>query len=85
MAKTFAGTVHLSSENQAVNETHEIVSAHYSVALSIFTDTILTQAMGDCFLGSEGSLEYVSTMFVGRELDKELYNLARLVSEKQVV
>lgn len=43
--KSLASTAHLSNEDQAVNDVHDILKAYYKVALRRFTDNVVIQVV----------------------------------------
>ena len=74
--KSLASTAHLSNEDQAVNDIHDILKAYYKVALKRFTDNIVIQVVERCYLGPEGPAKSISAEYIGGLSDTDLANLA---------
>ena len=55
------GTVHLSNEDQAVNDIHDILKAYYKTALKRFQDQVLKAVVERHLLGIEGTVGYLNT------------------------
>jgi hypothetical protein len=50
-------SVHLSNEDQAVNDIHDTLKAYYKVAMKRFTDNVVAQITERVLLGLEGSVK----------------------------
>jgi hypothetical protein len=68
--------VHLSNEDQAVNDIHDNLKAYYKVALKRFTDNIVLQITERLLLGAEGPVRILSPEMIGDLQDSELMDLA---------
>lgn len=75
-AKEIAAAVHLSNEDQAVHDIHDILKAYYKVALKRFTDNVVIQCVERCFAGAEGPLRYISPGLIGELTDDDLEYIA---------
>jgi hypothetical protein len=64
-------SVHLSNEDQAVNDIHDILKAYYKVALKRFTDNVVLQVTERYLLGPSGPVKALSPELVG-DLDEEM-------------
>jgi hypothetical protein len=67
---------HLSNEDSAVYDIHDILSAYYKVAMKRFVDTVVLQVTERHYMGSNGPLKYFSPAYVGALSDEELRNVA---------
>ncbi|KAF4547271.1 Dynamin central region-containing protein 2 [Elsinoe fawcettii] len=67
---------HLSNEDQAVFDIHDILKAYYKVALKRFIDTVLLQVTERVYVGESGPLKFLSTEFVLSLDDQELDSIA---------
>jgi Dynamin central region len=74
--KDITNTTHLSNEDQAVYDIHDILKAYYKVALKRFTDTIVLQVVERHYLGNKGPVRYFSAEYVSSLTDKELTEIA---------
>ena len=74
--KALAGTAHLSNEDQAINDIHDILKAYYKVALKRFTDNIVMQVVERCYLSSKGPVKSISAEYIGGLSDTDLAHLA---------
>jgi hypothetical protein len=68
--------VHISNEDQAVNDIHDMLKAYYKLALKRFTDNIVIQVTERIILGSDGPVRILSPDFVGDLQDRDLEDLA---------
>jgi hypothetical protein len=69
-------SVHLSNEDQAVNDTHDTLKAYYKVALKRFTDNVVVQITERLLLGPEGPVKILSPEMIGDLQENELTVLA---------
>ena len=67
---------HLSNEDQAVNDIHDILKAYYKVALKRFMDNIVLQIVERHYLGPEGPVKAISPEYFGGLSDPKLADLA---------
>jgi hypothetical protein len=67
---------HLSNEDSAVYDIHDILSAYYKVAMKRFVDTVVLQVTERHYMGHSGPLKYFSPAYVGGLSDEELRNVA---------
>ena len=67
---------HLSNEEQAVNDIHDILKAYYKVALKRYMDNVLITVVERSFVGRNGPVKAFTPGFVGGLSDAELDNLA---------
>ena len=74
--KAVANKAHLSNEDQAVNDIHDILKAYYKVALKRFTDNIVIQVVERCYLSSTGPIKSISAEYIGGLPDTDLAHLA---------
>ena len=74
--KSLAETAHLSNEDKAVNDIHDILKAYYKVALKRFTDNVVIQVVERCYLSSKGPVKSMSAEYIGGFTDTDLNNLA---------
>jgi hypothetical protein len=74
--KKITRAAHLSNEDQAVNDIHDILKAYYRVALKRFTDNIVLQVVERCYLGTHGPVKSLSPEYVGSLEDADLSNIA---------
>lgn len=70
MARVLA-SVHLSNEDQAVNDIHDILKAYYKVAIKRFTDNVVLQVTERHFLGPGGPVKNLSPELIS-VLDDDL-------------
>jgi hypothetical protein len=68
--------VHLSNEDQAVNDIHDTLKAYYKVALKRFTDNVVLQITERLLLGPDGPVKILSPEMIGDLQDGELSDLA---------
>lgn len=66
---------HLSNDQSAVYDIHDVLKAYYKVALKQFVDNVVKQITERCYLGDDGPLRYFSPAYVGGLSDKELNEL----------
>lgn len=71
-----ARAAHLSNEEQAVNDIHDILKAYYNVAMKRFTDNVIVQVVERLYLGSDGPVKHISPELVGSLSDTELQDIA---------
>ena len=69
-------SVHLSNEDQAVNDIHDILKAYYKVAMKRFTDNVVLQVTERYILGPGGPVKAFSSDMIGDLQDNELEELA---------
>ncbi|KAK3045424.1 hypothetical protein LTR09_012975 [Extremus antarcticus] len=67
---------HLSNEEQAVYDIHDILRAYYKVAIKRFTDNVVLQVVERCYLDESGPIKYVSPGYIGELADEELSRIA---------
>ncbi|KFX93332.1 hypothetical protein O988_06868 [Pseudogymnoascus sp. VKM F-3808] len=67
---------HLSNEDQAVNDIHDILKAYYKVALKRYMDNVVLQVIERIYLGSNGPVRAISPEYVGTLSDTELADIA---------
>ncbi|OBT73171.1 hypothetical protein VF21_07938 [Pseudogymnoascus sp. 05NY08] len=67
---------HLSNEDQAVNDIHDILKAYYKVALKRYIDNVVLQVIERIYLGSNGLVRAISPEYVGTLSDTELADIA---------
>lgn len=70
------GAVHLSNEDQAVENIHDILKAYYKVARKRFTDNVILQVAERHLLGDNGPVRTLSPDFVLNLEDSELAHIA---------
>ncbi|KAF4154389.1 hypothetical protein CNMCM6936_008752 [Aspergillus lentulus] len=70
------GAVHLSNEDQAVEDIHDILKAYYKVARKRFTDNVVLQVAERHLLGANGPVKTLSPEFVMNLEDSELEHIA---------
>ncbi|CRG92822.1 hypothetical protein PISL3812_09893 [Talaromyces islandicus] len=75
MATVMRG-VHISNEDQAVNDIHDVLKAYYKVALKRFTDNVVLQVTERLILGIGGPVRTFSPDFVGELQDSDLADIA---------
>ena len=69
-------SVHLSNEDQTVNDIHDILKAYYKVAMKRYTDNIVLQIVERRILGTGGPVKAFSPDMVGGLDDEELLDIA---------
>ncbi|KAL4939601.1 hypothetical protein BDV06DRAFT_224873 [Aspergillus oleicola] len=69
-------TVHLSNEDQAVNDIHDILKAYYKVALKRFADNVVIQIVERYILGKTGPVRTLNSNMVNDLDDEEMLELA---------
>lgn len=67
---------HLSNEQQAIFDIHDVLKAYYKVAQKRFTDNVVMQVVERCFLGDDGSVKSICPEYIGTLDDQELTDLA---------
>lgn len=67
---------HLSNEDQAVNDIHDILKAYYKVAVKRFMDNLVLQVVERHYLGDQGPVKAISPEYVGTLSDTELRDIA---------
>lgn len=67
--------IHLSNE-QAVNDIHDILKAYYKLALKRFCDTVILQVTERCLLGQDAAIRLLSPDLAGGMTDRELADVA---------
>ncbi|QGA20940.1 hypothetical protein EYB26_008650 [Talaromyces marneffei] len=75
MAQVMKG-VHISNEDQAVNDIHDMLKAYYKLALKRFTDNVVIQVTERIILGPDGPVKILSPDFVGDLQDNDLVDIA---------
>lgn len=68
--------VHLSNEDQAVYDIHDILKASYKVAIKRFMDNVVVGVVERSWLGPVGFVGIFNGEFVGRLSDEELASIA---------
>ncbi|KAL3482095.1 P-loop containing nucleoside triphosphate hydrolase protein [Aspergillus californicus] len=68
--------VHLSNEDQAVNDIHDILKAYYKVAVKRFTDNVIMQVVERHILGPEGPVRALCSDMVNGLDNQELLEIA---------
>jgi hypothetical protein len=68
---------HLSNEDQAMYDIHDILKAYYKVALKRFTDSVVLQVIERCYFGSDGPVMLISPEYIGEFSDQDLDEVAR--------
>ncbi|KAI9759619.1 MAG: hypothetical protein M4579_002187 [Chaenotheca gracillima] len=68
--------LHLSNEDQAVNDIHDILKAYYKVAMKRFMDNVVLQTTERHILGATGPVKVFAPEFVGGFSETELADLA---------
>ncbi|RHZ49646.1 dynamin-like protein [Aspergillus thermomutatus] len=74
--KQVVDMVHISNEDQAVDNIHDILKAYYKVARKRFTDNIIVQVAERHLLGVNGPVRTLSPEFVLNLEDSELLHIA---------
>jgi hypothetical protein len=69
-------SIHLSNEDQAVNDIHDILKAYYKLAMKRFTDNVVLQVTERILLGPEGPVKALSPEMIGDLRDDELMDMA---------
>lgn len=75
-SRTVAGYVHLTLEDQAVYDIHDILKTFYKIAVERFTDNVVVQVIERHLLGSSGPVKSFSVEHVGGLLDSEVADIA---------
>ncbi|KAL5371097.1 hypothetical protein PMIN06_012048 [Paraphaeosphaeria minitans] len=68
--------VHLSNEDQAVNDIDDILKAYYKVAMKRFVDNVVLQVTERHLLGLEGPVRSLSPDMIADLEDGELMDIA---------
>jgi hypothetical protein len=68
---------HLSNEDQAVYDIHDILKAYYEVAIKRFTDNVVNQVMERFYVGKESSVRMLSPDYVNSLSDEDLQGIAQ--------
>ncbi|KAJ6090432.1 P-loop containing nucleoside triphosphate hydrolase protein [Penicillium sp. IBT 16267x] len=68
--------VHLSNDDQAVYDIHDMLKAYYKVAIKRFTDNVVIQITERHILGAEGPVEFLSPDLIGDLSEVQLAELA---------
>lgn len=74
--KTVMQSIHLSNEDQAVLDIHDILKAYYKVAIKRFTDNVIMQVTERIVLGVEGPVKLFSPEMTGGLGEEELMRIA---------
>ncbi|KAL3482061.1 P-loop containing nucleoside triphosphate hydrolase protein [Aspergillus californicus] len=69
-------SLHLSNEDQAVHDLHDILKAYYKVALKRFADNVIVQVTERHLLGLGGPVKILSPEWIGEFSDGELSDIA---------
>ncbi|KAH8710117.1 hypothetical protein GQ44DRAFT_714671 [Phaeosphaeriaceae sp. PMI808] len=69
-------SVHLSNEDQAVDDIHDTLKAYYKVAMKRFTDNVVVQIAERVLLGLEGPVKTLTPGMINDLHDNELMELA---------
>lgn len=69
-------SIHLSNEDQAVNDIHDTLKAYYKVAMKRFTDNVVLQVTERLYLGPDGPVKSLSPDMISDLQDGELTDLA---------
>jgi hypothetical protein len=67
--------IHLSNEDQAVNDIHDVLKAYYKVAVKRFGDNVLISVV-ERLMGDQGALKFFSSEHVGGLSDLQLAEMA---------
>lgn len=68
--------VHLSNDDQAVYDIHDMLKAYYKVAIKRFTDNVVIQITERHILGAEGPVKFLSSDLIGDLSEVQLAELA---------
>ncbi|KAH9827234.1 P-loop containing nucleoside triphosphate hydrolase protein, partial [Teratosphaeria destructans] len=68
---------HLSNEEQAVCDIHDILKSYYRVAIKRFVDNVVLQAVERCYLSNEGPVKFISPKYIGGLSDEDLSDIAQ--------
>jgi hypothetical protein len=74
--KAIAGAAHLSNEDQAVNDIHDILKAYYQVAIKRFMDNVILQVVERIYLGDNGPVKAISPEYIGTLSETDLSDIA---------
>jgi hypothetical protein len=74
--KAIANAAHLSNEDQAVNDIHDILKSYYQVAMKRFMDNVVLQVVERIYLGDDGPVKAVSPEYVGTLSETDLSDIA---------
>jgi hypothetical protein len=69
-------TVHLSNEDQSVNDVHDILKAYYKIAVKRFADNVVIQVVERHILGPDGPVRAFSPDMVNDLDERELMDIA---------
>ncbi|KAJ5350323.1 hypothetical protein N7541_008050 [Penicillium brevicompactum] len=69
-------SVHLSNDDQAVYDIHDMLKAYYKVAIKRFTDNIVMQVTERHILGDDGPVKVLSPDLIGSLTELQLAELA---------
>jgi len=69
-------TVHLSNEDQATYDIHDILKSYYKVAVKRFIDNVIIQVVERHYLGFDGPVKQFSPEYVGGLSDSVLSSIA---------
>ena len=67
---------HLSNEDQAVNDIHDVLKAYYQVAVKRFMDNVLKSVVERHLIGLDGPVMTFTPEYVGNLVDADLADLA---------
>lgn len=74
--KAIAGAAHLSNEDQAVNDIHDILKAYHQVAMKWLMDNVIVQVVERVYLGDNGPVKAISPEYIGTLSEAELSDIA---------
>ncbi|KAF9729995.1 interferon-induced GTP-binding protein Mx1 [Paraphaeosphaeria minitans] len=69
-------TVHLSNENQAVNDIHDLLKAYYKLAIKLFAENVVLQVTERCLQDNDGPVKILSPEMVRNLQDDDLTDIA---------
>ncbi|PTB58443.1 hypothetical protein M431DRAFT_3404 [Trichoderma harzianum CBS 226.95] len=67
--------IHLSNEDQAVNDIHDVLKAYYKVAIKRFGDYVVVSVV-ERLMGDQGALKFFSSEHIGGLSDLQLAEMA---------
>jgi hypothetical protein len=74
--KAIAGAAHLSNEDQAVNDIHDILKAYYQVTIKRFIDNIILQVVEIIYLGDNRPVKAISPEYIGTLSETDLSDIS---------
>jgi hypothetical protein len=63
--KAITSVAHLSNEDQAVNDIHNVLKAYYQVAMKQFMNNVILQVVERIYLGDAGPMKAISPKYIG--------------------